>query len=79
MCASYFKHARASVKIVSMDIDAIEIDFGNGSVGILCPGIDIDDGEAYLDRVGAWVGSLFARPTYLAHVEGLLGIDVVEV
>ena len=73
-----FKYARASVRIVSMDIDAIEIDFGDGGVGILCSGIDIDDGEAYLDRVGAWVGSLFARPPYLTHVEGLLGIDVVE-
>ena len=62
-----------------MDIDAIEIDFGDGGVGILCSGIDIDDGEAYLDRVGAWGGSLFARPAYLTHVESLLGIDIVEV
>ena len=53
MCASYFKHARASVRIVSMDIDTIEIDFGDGGVGILRAWIDIHDGEAYLDRVGA--------------------------
>ena len=59
-------------------IDAIKIDFGDGGVGILCARIDIDDSETYLDRIGAGVGSLFVRPTNLTHVEGLLGIDIVE-
>ena len=61
-----------------MDIDAIEVDFGDGRVGILRAGIDIKDGETQLDGFGAWLGAFFAFPADLSHVEGLLGVDVVE-
>lgn len=61
-----------------MDVDAIEIDFGDGCVVVLRSGIDVGDGEANTDGLGARFSAFLSVPADFSHVEILIGIDVVE-